>query len=105
LNAGYILSKLKERQNGLIAQLVLGGPPCNLFGKDVANLSIEVSYETKSRCAIYAFSFESLTWRFNYLILGCTSKYKTLKINSTLFLKVHLNDPYPIKITKKETRI
>lgn len=49
--AGYELSNLQYTTSGLTAQLSLDGAPCNAFGNDIANLTIEVNYETSSRCA------------------------------------------------------
>ncbi|EPQ61327.1 hypothetical protein GLOTRDRAFT_119185 [Gloeophyllum trabeum ATCC 11539] len=46
---GYTLSGLKETQTGLTANLVLAGPACNAFGHDIANLTIDVIYETLNR--------------------------------------------------------
>jgi hypothetical protein len=47
---GYNLDSLREYRNGFTAQLNLAGPPCNAFGNDILNLSIQVTYETVSRC-------------------------------------------------------
>lgn len=46
---GYTLDSLREARNGFTAQLNLAGPPCNAFGKDILNLTIQVRYETASR--------------------------------------------------------
>jgi alpha-glucosidase len=48
---GYTLRDLSETQNGLTAKLDLAGPACNAFGADIANLTIQVTYETQSRYA------------------------------------------------------
>ncbi|KAJ8082762.1 hypothetical protein PM082_008618 [Marasmius tenuissimus] len=46
---GYALDSVSENETGLIAQLDLDGPPCDAFGTDIPNLTIEVAYETTSR--------------------------------------------------------
>lgn len=46
---GYTLSNLQHSENGLDAELVLAGAPCNAFGTDVTHLTIQVTYETGSR--------------------------------------------------------
>jgi hypothetical protein len=48
---GYALDpdSLRENRNGLTAQLNLAGPPCNAFGKDILNLTIQITYGTASR--------------------------------------------------------
>ena len=43
---GYIATNVEVRRDGLIADLVLGGKPCNVFGNDIQNLSLSVVYET-----------------------------------------------------------
>lgn len=46
---GYTLSSLSETYSGLTAQLSLSGNACNAFGHDIANLTIDVKYETETR--------------------------------------------------------
>ncbi|KAG1814614.1 glycoside hydrolase family 31 protein [Suillus subaureus] len=45
---GYTLGSLQESDIGLTAQLTLAGPACNAFGLDIANLTIEVTYQSQS---------------------------------------------------------
>ncbi|KLO16236.1 glycoside hydrolase family 31 protein [Schizopora paradoxa] len=52
---GYSLSFLKTTSTGLTAKLNLAGPACNAFGSDIANLTIEVTYETQSRLHVNIF--------------------------------------------------
>ncbi len=47
--SGYTLDSLKETETGLTAQLNLAGDACNAFGNDIANLTIQVTYETETR--------------------------------------------------------
>ncbi|KII83953.1 glycoside hydrolase family 31 protein [Plicaturopsis crispa FD-325 SS-3] len=46
---GYALESLRETNTGLTAALSLVGPACNAFGRDITNLTIEVTYETITR--------------------------------------------------------
>ena len=43
---GYIATNVEARREGLTADLVLGGKPCNVFGNDIQKLSLSVVYET-----------------------------------------------------------
>ncbi len=43
---GYKASNTKIGQSGLTADLTLAGPPCNIYGTDLTDLVLEVSYET-----------------------------------------------------------
>ncbi|KAI6124291.1 glycoside hydrolase family 31 protein [Pisolithus croceorrhizus] len=52
---GYTLTSLVELQHGLSAQLQLAGPTCNAFGSDVANLMLEVTYQSQSTIRVNIF--------------------------------------------------
>ncbi|KAI6138508.1 glycoside hydrolase family 31 protein [Pisolithus tinctorius] len=52
---GYTLTSLTELQHGLSAQLQLAGPACNAFGSDIANLTLEVTYQSQSTIRIAIF--------------------------------------------------
>ena len=43
---GYNATNVQVRPNGLTADLVLGGEPCNIFGNDIRKLTLSVVYET-----------------------------------------------------------
>ncbi|KAH7869303.1 glycosyl hydrolases family 31-domain-containing protein [Lentinula edodes] len=49
---GYLLNFLQESRFGLVAQLSLAGAPCNAFGTDFEDLTIQVTYETDSRLRV-----------------------------------------------------
>jgi alpha-glucosidase len=55
---GYVATNVKVRRDGLTADLVLRGKPCDVFGSDIQNLSLSVVYET----GMETFSFKG----FNY---------------------------------------
>ncbi|KAL4070257.1 glycoside hydrolase family 31 protein [Scleroderma citrinum] len=45
---GYTLASLNKSKYSLSAQLQLSGPACNAFGLDIADLTLEVSYQSQS---------------------------------------------------------
>jgi hypothetical protein len=47
--SGYVLGSLEQRSTGLTAQLSLAGPACNVFGRDISNLTVQVTYESETR--------------------------------------------------------
>ncbi|KAI0318301.1 glycosyl hydrolases family 31-domain-containing protein [Amylostereum chailletii] len=57
---GYTLASVQDTLHGLLAQLVLGGPACNAFGNDIVNLTVEVTYETRSRLHVNIFDTPKL---------------------------------------------
>ncbi|KAI0310612.1 glycosyl hydrolases family 31-domain-containing protein, partial [Amylostereum chailletii] len=50
---GYALGAVRQTTHGLVAHLSLAGPACNAFGIDIADLTIEVTYETQSRLHVH----------------------------------------------------
>jgi len=43
---GYKASNVKTSGSGLTADLNLAGKPCNVYGDDLKNLRLDVTYET-----------------------------------------------------------
>lgn len=43
---GYKASNVQQTSNGLTADLTLAGYPCNVYGKDVQDLTLLVEYQT-----------------------------------------------------------
>ncbi|KAI0056891.1 hypothetical protein BV25DRAFT_1831780 [Artomyces pyxidatus] len=52
---GYKLGSLKQTVHGVTAQLHLAGSACNAFGEDIANLTLQVTYETETRLHVNIF--------------------------------------------------
>ncbi|OCT51452.1 putative alpha/beta-glucosidase agdC [Cladophialophora carrionii] len=46
---GYRASNVQQTSNGLVANLNLAGPACNIYGTDLRNLSLTVEYQSASR--------------------------------------------------------
>ncbi|KAH7357582.1 glycosyl hydrolases family 31-domain-containing protein [Pyrenochaeta sp. MPI-SDFR-AT-0127] len=49
---GYKASNLEENERGLSATLTLAGEPCNVYGTDVQELTLNVEYQAKGRLAV-----------------------------------------------------
>lgn len=43
---GYIASNLVQSDTAFTADLKLAGPPCNVYGQDLADLRLVVEYQT-----------------------------------------------------------
>jgi alpha-glucosidase len=48
-HSGYLLSEVDELESGMIARLMLAGSACNAFGTDIHDLTVQVTYESKTR--------------------------------------------------------
>lgn len=52
---GYKVAHVHESHSGVKADLTLAGKPCNVYGYDIKDLTLEVSYETgKSWSALHS---------------------------------------------------
>ncbi|KAI9714568.1 MAG: hypothetical protein M1812_006373 [Candelaria pacifica] len=49
---GYTASNVVNTTNGLTASLTLAGPACNIYGSDIADLSLMVEYQSQNRLHI-----------------------------------------------------
>jgi alpha-glucosidase len=52
---GYTATNVKVQRDGLTADLVLGGKPCNVFGNDIQKLSLSVVYETGTETCLLGY--------------------------------------------------
>jgi alpha-glucosidase len=49
---GYKASNVKETNDGLIADLTLAGPACNVYGNEISDLILSVEYQSKERLSV-----------------------------------------------------
>jgi alpha-glucosidase len=52
---GYKAINIKEQDNSLMADLVLAGDACNLYGSDLVNLTLLVEYQTSESSRVSSF--------------------------------------------------
>ena len=81
---GYKVDSLAESSAGLVAHLSLAGGACNAFGKDITNLTIQVSYESNARYVGINLTRSNQTQTDAFEVYMSTSL--TLQISNTPFL-------------------
>ncbi|KAI0370024.1 hypothetical protein BV20DRAFT_979737 [Pilatotrama ljubarskyi] len=98
---GYLLSSLRETPTGLVAQLSLAGTACNAFGPDVADLILEVTYDTETRLHvnIYDAAKSQLTIPTSVIQLASSLNDSSLKDKSDLVFN-HERSPFAFWITR-----
>lgn len=67
LHLGYGLRSLQETRNGLTARLNLAGSPCNAYGLDIQDLTLEVNYDSDTRCVSRVYELGKFLDRFGRL--------------------------------------
>ncbi|KAI0816891.1 glycosyl hydrolases family 31-domain-containing protein [Trametes gibbosa] len=98
---GYEVVSQKEGRQGLSIQLALAGPACDAFGHDIANLTVEVTYETITRLHVNIYDTEKrqFTIPANIVPLSAGDDDATLKTRSDLVF--HFNPrPFEFWITR-----
>ncbi|KAH9885439.1 glycosyl hydrolases family 31-domain-containing protein [Cubamyces lactineus] len=99
---GYKLSGLHETKTGLTARLSLAGPACNAFGHDVADLTLEVTYDTQTRLHvnIYDSANSQFTIPSSVIQLDHGSGDPALKQKSDLVFNYE-SSPFAFWITRR----
>ncbi|OJT04578.1 Alpha-glucosidase [Trametes pubescens] len=99
---GYTLSALQQTKTGLTAKLNLAGPACNAFGHDVANLTLEVAYDTETRLHvnIYDTDRSQFTIPTSVIALANGTGDASLKKNSDLVFNYE-SSPFAFWISRR----
>ncbi|KAI0791893.1 glycosyl hydrolases family 31-domain-containing protein [Abortiporus biennis] len=98
---GYTLQSLHETKNGLTAQLNLAGPACNAFGKDVANLTLEVTYETDARLHVNIFDTANSQFTIPASVISLSSGSKSVNKNNSDLVFNFETSPFAFWITRR----
>ncbi|CCM04271.1 uncharacterized protein FIBRA_06441 [Fibroporia radiculosa] len=70
---GYTLSSLEESAVGLTAHLALAGPSCDAFGHDIADLTLQVTYESDKRLHVNIFDTANLQFTIPPFVVPLSS--------------------------------
>ncbi|KAJ3553463.1 hypothetical protein NM688_g3600 [Phlebia brevispora] len=89
---GYSLSALHETEGGLTAHLDLAGPACDAFGRDIGNLTLEVTYDTSTRLHVNIFDTAKLQFTVPSSVISLASSIPVDKEVSDLVFNY---DPFP----------
>ncbi|KAF8154898.1 glycosyl hydrolases family 31-domain-containing protein [Crassisporium funariophilum] len=98
---GYKLGSLVDNKNGLTARLTLQGSSCNAFGKDIPDLTIEVTYESNSRLHVNIFDTANSQYTIPQSVVERpAAPTKSFKGTSDLVFN-HQSSPFAFWITRK----
>ncbi|GJE89250.1 glycoside hydrolase family 31 protein [Phanerochaete sordida] len=98
---GYALSALHETKTGLTAQLTLAGPACNAFGRDVANLTLEVTYDSDTRLHVNIFDTANSQFTIPRSVIELPDPPTTSHANTSDLLFHHTPAPFAFWITRR----
>ncbi|KAF7966062.1 hypothetical protein HWV62_40232 [Athelia sp. TMB] len=101
---GYTVNSLAETYSGLTAQLSLSGSACNAFGRDVVNLTVQVTYETESRLHVNIFDTDQLQFVIPESVIRRPSSVPATRAQSS-DLEFHYNPaPFAFWITRRSEK-
>ncbi|KAH8091383.1 glycosyl hydrolases family 31-domain-containing protein [Cristinia sonorae] len=98
---GYTLHALQQTKTGISAHLNLAGPACNAFGKDIANLTLEVTYDSDTRLHVNIFDTANSQYTIPSSIIPLPGKpNKVFKKSSDLVFNYEPS-PFAFWITRR----
>ncbi|KAK7045115.1 glycoside hydrolase family 31 protein [Favolaschia claudopus] len=98
---GYTLSALSETQNGFTAHLDLAGPACNAFGTDIANLTIQVTYETQTRLHVNLFDTANSQFTVPDSVISLPGASSSSSANTSDLIFNYEASPFEFWITRR----
>ncbi|KAL7286001.1 hypothetical protein ACG7TL_001117 [Trametes sanguinea] len=99
---GYAVVSERQTNQGLVVQLSLAGEACNAFGHDIANLTVEVTYETVTRLHVNIYDSAKIQFTVpqDVVSLSVGENDPTLKDRSDLEFH-HDSNPFEFWISRR----
>ncbi|TCD60713.1 hypothetical protein EIP91_009634 [Steccherinum ochraceum] len=98
---GYTLQSLKETKTGLSAQLNLAGTACNAFGSDIANLTLEVTYDSDTRLHVNIFDTANAQFTIPSSVISLPGTPDSIHKNSSDLVFNYEPSPFAFWITRR----
>ncbi|CAL1697161.1 unnamed protein product [Somion occarium] len=98
---GYTLSGLEETRTGLTAHLNLAGAVCNAFGKDVGDLTLEVTYDSETRLHVNIFDTANSHFTVPESVVSLPSVPQTIHKNDSDLVFNYEPSPFAFWVTRR----
>lgn len=99
---GYSASNVKTTATSLSADLSLAGPACNVYGDDLLNLTLEVTYETATRLHVKIQDAANSVYQVPESVFPRPISQGAANATSTLSFK-YTETPFTFSITRSDT--
>ncbi|KZP31568.1 glycoside hydrolase family 31 protein [Athelia psychrophila] len=100
---GYTVGKVDKSSTGLTASLYLAGPACNAFGTDLANLTVQVTYEQQERLRVHIYDTAEKQWQAPASLVPRPTPSNNSKLPSSADLEFNYqNAPFAFWITRRQ---
>ncbi|KAI0338173.1 glycoside hydrolase family 31 protein [Trametopsis cervina] len=98
---GYILTNLEQTATGLTAHLGLAGTPCNAFGQDVSNLTLQVTYDSDTRLHVNVYDTKQSQFTVPSSVVSLSPARQTVHENSSDLVFNYEPSPFAFWITRR----
>ncbi|EKM60245.1 glycoside hydrolase family 31 protein [Phanerochaete carnosa HHB-10118-sp] len=100
---GYTLQNLAETATGLTADLALAGPACNAFGHDLANLTLEVTYDSETRLHVNVYDTARSQFTVPSSVIALPPAPTSSNKNSSDLVFNYESSPFAFWITRRSS--
>ncbi|RPA99054.1 hypothetical protein L873DRAFT_971332 [Choiromyces venosus 120613-1] len=100
---GYKVTNIKETGSGLTAELQLAGTACNIYGKDLASLKLQVTYDSKSRIHVKITDPEEKRYQVPEEVFPRPNSKATGSAKSTDIVFSYTASPFSFSINRRST--
>ncbi|KJZ71519.1 hypothetical protein HIM_09057 [Hirsutella minnesotensis 3608] len=97
---GYEAVNVVETSRGLSADLHLAGEPCNAYGTDLRNLTLEVTYEAGNRLHVKIQDRGNQVYQVPDFVLPRPHRDNATSVRSSKLKFSHTKAPFAFKITR-----
>ncbi|KZT00896.1 glycoside hydrolase family 31 protein [Laetiporus sulphureus 93-53] len=98
---GYTLREVTDMENGFIASLTLAGSPCEAFGQDVDELTLQVSYDSDTRLHVNIFDTAQSQFTIPDSVISLESSSSGGSKNSSDLVFNYDSSPFAFWITRR----
>ncbi|KAJ9069283.1 hypothetical protein DSO57_1020094 [Entomophthora muscae] len=99
---GYRTSKVVERGSEIFAQLTLNGAPCNMFSKDIKDLSLHVTFHN-SRLRVKIVDSAKQHWEVPQSLMSPDPSYNPTDPAISLLKFSYSENPFTFCVSRKDT--
>ncbi|OAA65035.1 alpha-glucosidase [Cordyceps fumosorosea ARSEF 2679] len=98
---GYTASNVQTTDSGLTAELTLAGTACNVYGEDLKDLILQVTYETDNRLHVKIQDAGNQVYQVPESVFARSSAKTTASASHLQF--AHTASPFSFKVTRRDT--
>ncbi|KIX02478.1 uncharacterized protein Z518_08419 [Rhinocladiella mackenziei CBS 650.93] len=97
---GYTATNVEPTEHGLIANLHLAGPACNVYGTDLPNLTLSVEYQTASRLHVIIQDQNRTVYQVPESVLPRPNTTNAVSASDSQLQFTYTEDPFSFAVSR-----